>query len=190
MATSELFEAIYPWLRTSSSRAIARRKASALLQTTQVANEVSIRLLSCAKVPNSRYALLALIRDMARSVTIDNLRFLAAYKRRPPRGSRLISIEGCMAELATRSDPAIDMLRAALDDLQRFSPRQYRVVTMKFLGGFTGTEIAEQLGVGLTTVEKDWRFARAWLLKSMQQELEQDSSNGPGSLGSNQPDLR
>ena len=44
-------------------------------------------------------------------------------------------------------------------------PRSAQVVEMKFFGGLTGDEIAEQLGVSLRTVNNDWRYAKAWLYR-------------------------
>jgi DNA-directed RNA polymerase specialized sigma24 family protein len=38
---------------------------------------------------------------------------------------------------------------------------------MRFFAGFTMSQVAEQLGISLSTVEKDWAFARAWLHREM-----------------------
>jgi DNA-directed RNA polymerase specialized sigma24 family protein len=50
-----------------------------------------------------------------------------------------------------------------VDRLAQSHPRQAQVVTLRFFGGLTVPEVAGSLGVSVTTVEGDWRFARAWL---------------------------
>jgi RNA polymerase sigma-70 factor, ECF subfamily len=73
--------------------------------------------------------------------------------------------------------PAVDLtvLDQALDRFAKEYPRQARVVELRFFGGLTAEEIAEVVGgpgseVSSRTVERDWRFARAWLHKMMTAE--------------------
>jgi RNA polymerase sigma factor (sigma-70 family) len=54
-------------------------------------------------------------------------------------------------------------LHEALEALARAHPRQAQVVDLRFFGGLTVPEVAAMLDVSDTTVESDWRFARAWL---------------------------
>lgn len=54
-------------------------------------------------------------------------------------------------------------LNDTLEVLSQQWPRAAQVVELKFFGGLTGQEIAEQLGVSVRTVKSDWQFARAWL---------------------------
>jgi DNA-directed RNA polymerase specialized sigma24 family protein len=63
-------------------------------------------------------------------------------------------------------------LDQALEKFAREFPRQARVVELRFFGGLTSEETAEVLqgaeeDVSSRTVERDWRFARAWLHKAM-----------------------
>jgi RNA polymerase sigma factor (TIGR02999 family) len=52
---------------------------------------------------------------------------------------------------------------AALGALEAEHPRHAQVVVMRYFGGLTAEEVAEALGVTVRTVERDWRFARAYL---------------------------
>ena len=54
-------------------------------------------------------------------------------------------------------------LHEALEDLARAHPRPAQVVDFRFFGGLSVPEVAATLEVSDTTVESDWRFARAWL---------------------------
>lgn len=51
----------------------------------------------------------------------------------------------------------------ALNELAKMSPRQSRIVELKFFGGLRIGEVSEVLGVSSATVERDWAVARAWL---------------------------
>jgi RNA polymerase sigma factor (TIGR02999 family) len=54
-------------------------------------------------------------------------------------------------------------LHKALDRLAKADKRKAQIVELKFFGGLTTDEIAETLGISRATVERDWKFARAWL---------------------------
>ena len=51
----------------------------------------------------------------------------------------------------------------ALDRLAELDGRQAQVMTLRYFGGMTVAEVAAALGVSMTTIEQDWRLARAWL---------------------------
>jgi RNA polymerase sigma factor (sigma-70 family) len=51
----------------------------------------------------------------------------------------------------------------ALDRLAELDARQAQVMTLRYFGGMTVAEVASALGVSVTTIEQDWRLARAWL---------------------------
>ena len=54
-------------------------------------------------------------------------------------------------------------LHEALDRLAEADPRKAQIVELKFFGGLTTAEIADTLRISAATVERDWKFARAWL---------------------------
>ena len=54
-------------------------------------------------------------------------------------------------------------LDEALNALERLSPRQARIVQLRYFGGLSIPEVAEVLGVTARTVVRDWALARAWL---------------------------
>ena len=66
-------------------------------------------------------------------------------------------------------EPEIDLLalNEALDELARMDPQQSQIVELKFFGGLSIEEIAEVLGIGHATVERDWKMARAWLRRQL-----------------------
>jgi len=58
-------------------------------------------------------------------------------------------------------------IEEALTKLGDLNERQSRIVELRFFGGLTTRETAEVLGVSETTVEDQWRFARAWLNREL-----------------------
>jgi RNA polymerase sigma factor (sigma-70 family) len=68
--------------------------------------------------------------------------------------------------LGLGADPGeILALHELISALEAEDPRKAGVVSMKFFGGMTGAEIAAVLGMSERTVEREWRFARAWMQK-------------------------
>jgi RNA polymerase sigma factor (sigma-70 family) len=61
----------------------------------------------------------------------------------------------------------VSALDEALEDLRRVDERCHRLVEMRFFGGLEFTEIAEVLGVSVTTVSRDWSKARLFLFKAI-----------------------
>jgi DNA-directed RNA polymerase specialized sigma24 family protein len=71
----------------------------------------------------------------------------------------------------------------ALDDalmlLSSIDPRKGRVVELRYFGGLSVEETAEVLGVSTETVKRDWKLAKAWLLR----ELRRDACNARAITG-------
>ena len=64
---------------------------------------------------------------------------------------------------------ALDVVEVddALTRLETLDARAASVVELRFFSGLTETEIAEVLGVSEATVRRDWKFARAWLVRQL-----------------------
>jgi RNA polymerase sigma factor (TIGR02999 family) len=96
-----------------------------------------------------------------RNVLADHLQRKARLKRG---GHQHRVGDDTAAELAS-AGPSDDVLAVeeALEAFEREYPRQAEVVTLSYFGGLTAAEIAELLGLSARTVERDGRFAKAWL---------------------------
>jgi RNA polymerase sigma factor (TIGR02999 family) len=62
-------------------------------------------------------------------------------------------------------------LSEALDLLETIDPRKALVVTSRFFCDMTVGEVAQQIGVSNSTVETDWRIARAWLFEQLRKDV-------------------
>ena len=64
-----------------------------------------------------------------------------------------------------KKNQTVDLLELeeALLKLRELSPRQEKIVELRFFSGMTVEEVAETLDVSVRTIQYDWRMARAWL---------------------------
>lgn len=165
----EAAESLWPAL-VSELRAVARgclgaRGASHTLQPTALANEVFLRLFGSAALEgiHDREHFFALAARAMRQILTDHAR-----RRRDARGGD--GTGGTVAdEREVGGASAEDLLDvdAALGELALLDPRQARVVELRFFGGLELEEVAAALDLSLSTVEREWRAARAWLGRRM-----------------------
>ena len=161
-AKEHLFQLVYDELRRISGQLMRRERPDHTLQPTAVVHEAFLRLCankSLGAVPNRSYFFGAVTRAM-RQVLADHADARASAKRGG--GLQRVILDDVLDHLETQNIAVTD-LHDALDRLESLHERQAQVVTLKFLHGFTIPEIAERLEVSESTVEGDWRFARAWL---------------------------
>ena len=92
-------------------------------------------------------------------------------KRAEKRGSggEKVSLED---EIVSVGEIDLDLLalNEALNSLAELDKEKAQLVEMKFFGGMTIDEIAEVTGISTATVEREWAFARGWLLKTLTEE--------------------
>jgi RNA polymerase sigma factor (TIGR02999 family) len=68
---------------------------------------------------------------------------------------------------ASASPEEMILLDLTLQKLERVYPDEYRIVMLRYFTGLTEEEIAETLGIGRRTVQRRWRFSRAWLAEEL-----------------------
>jgi RNA polymerase sigma factor (TIGR02999 family) len=67
-------------------------------------------------------------------------------------------------------DERLLAVNEALNQWEKADPEKARVVLLKFFGGLTNAEVAETLGVTERSIERQWAFARVWLLRTMRSD--------------------
>ncbi len=75
-----------------------------------------------------------------------------------------------MTELSEQTPPPDARLLALDQALLQFAaehPRAAQIVELKYFGGMTEKEVAGALGISVSTVKREWEFARAWLFKRL-----------------------
>ena len=164
-ALEELTPLIYDELRKLGRAHLGRRPEATLLQPTALVHEAWLRLASKQDAPlRCRSEFFALASRVMRDILVDHLRKQRAAKRG---GSQIeISLE---AVSAGEQSKVLDflVLDDALTRLSDIKPRYTQVIEMRFLGGLSIQEIAEVLRVSRATVEREWNFARLWLIREL-----------------------
>ena len=154
---------LYAELKLLAARAMRGERECHTLQTTALVNEACLRVLGQRSVDTaSRAQFIGVAAQMMRRVLVDYARCRAAAKR--PTSDARISIEEIDLPDAEGDLVGLD---GALERLAGISPRQARVVDLKFFAGLELEEIADVLGVARPTVVRDWRMARAWLQREL-----------------------
>lgn len=108
--------------------------------------------------------LVALAAQAMRNVLVDRARAREAVKRGG--GRRAVDIEEA-APLGSDRDSEVLAVNDALAALGLVDARAAKVVELRYFGGLTEAEAGAALGVTERTVRRDWRFARAWLLREV-----------------------
>ncbi len=155
---------LYAELKELAASAMRNESSGHTLQTTALVNEACIRVLGQRHLDEgNRAQFLGLAARMMRRVLVDHARRRSAAKR--PSSDERVLIED--VELSFCNSDMVD-LDSALERLARIHPRQAKIVDLKYFAGLELEDIADLLDVARPTVVRDWRMARAWL----QRELE------------------
>ena len=160
-AESRLIEVVYPRLHRIAARSLGRERSGHTLQATELVNEAYMELLGDAGIEwKNRLHFYAAAAQSMRRILVDYGRMRKAAKRGGDRQQVELTDGLAISEERLDEVTAID---EALTRLEKFDPRQCRVVELRFFGGLTEDETAEVLGVSPRTVRRDWILARAWL---------------------------
>ncbi len=160
-AEAQLVDRVYGELRAMAQRVPPNPNST--FQPTEIVHEAWMRIFRKGdfKAPNRRYFFGA--------AAIAMRRILIEHARKPRPATLQWSLWHEVIS-ALRVSQRIDYveLHEALELLKERSERQSEIVTLRFWGGLTMQEIADHLDVSLSTVEKDWHAARAWLHRCLQ----------------------
>ncbi len=158
---TQLSATIYRSLHELAAAQLADQRANSL-QPTALVHEAWLRIARLQELRGEQRAqFFALAGKAMRSVVIDHARRRQAQKRGSGRRTELATDQLA----AARGLPAADLLAVgeALARLETVDPELVRVVDLMFFCGKTASETAALLGASSRTVERRWRFARAWL---------------------------
>lgn len=164
-ATARLLPLVYDKLRKLAAGYMRRERRDHTLQPTALVHEAYLRLIDTSRVDlQGETHFVALAATQMRRVLADHARAHRARKRGG--GARKVTLK---SDLAIDVEGHVDALGLdeALDRLAQSSPRQSRVVELRFFGGLSVEETARILDVSPSTVKGDWRVAKAWLAREL-----------------------
>jgi len=164
-AEKELFSLVYKELRRLAHRYMLRENPGNTLQTTALVNEAYLRLIDGQRANwHNRAHFFGFSAQLMRHILVD----LARAKRYQKQGGEIRKVvldEGLV--MSKMKDRDLVVLDDALNALAKVDARKSKVVELRFFGGLSVEETAEFLKVSPDTVLRDWRLAKAWLLREL-----------------------
>ena len=169
-AADQLLPLVYGELRKLAAVRMAEEKPGQTLQATALVHEAWLRLVGSDEQQHwqSQGHFFGAAAEAMRRILVDRAR----QKARSRHGGGLERVDLENVNLATAdSDDTVLAMHEALDKLAGESPQKAEIVKLRYFTGMENQEIAERLGVSLTTVERHWAYARSWLHREMKKNL-------------------
>jgi RNA polymerase sigma factor (TIGR02999 family) len=164
-ARGALVEAAYAELRRVAQRHLRRERPGHSLTPSALVHEAYLKVIDQRRVRwQNRAHFFAIAARLMRRILVDYARAQNYAKRGG--GLPQVSLDDAL-ELAAERAPDLVSLNDALEALIRVDERKGRVIELRFFGGLSVEETAEVLKVSPDTVMRDWRLAKAWLLREM-----------------------
>ena len=159
-------------MRHLAQRRLRLERPDHTLQTSALINEAYLRLVDVRNVRwHNRSHFFALCARLMRRILVDYARKHHCAKRGS--GVKPVSLDQSLVV----SSPSTDLV--AVDDALRafaeVDARKAQVVELRFFGGLTEDEAAAVLKVSPETVRRDWKLAKAWLLRELSGEKRDES---------------
>jgi RNA polymerase sigma factor (TIGR02999 family) len=159
----KLLPLVYEDLRRMARRYMNGERSGHTLQTTALVHEAYERLVDTPRVHwRDRAHFLAVCAQLMRRVLVDYSRSRSYLKRG---GGAPVAVLDEALQLPAGRFRDLAAIDDALNDLEKFDRRKSQVVELKFFGGLTVEETAIFLKVSPETVMRDWKAAKAWMLR-------------------------
>jgi RNA polymerase sigma factor (TIGR02999 family) len=172
-ALHKLTPLVYEELHRLAHQYIRRERPGHTLQTTALVNEAYLRLVEQKDVEwQSRAHFFAVSAQVMRHILVDYARQHASAKR----GGKVerVTLDD-KATVSRKRASELVALDEAMQALEEIHPRRSQVVELRYFGGLNNKEASEVLKVSEATIERDWRFAKAWLYRELSSS---DSNSG------------
>jgi len=165
-AATELFGIVYEELRKVAGQKMAQEAPGHTLQPTELVHETWLRLTGHQNHPwQNRAHFFGAAAEAMRRILIEQAR----RRNRLKRGGQWVRVDADEADiLAPMPDEDLLALDEALARLAEFDARAAEVVKLCFFVGLTHEQAAKEFGVSLSTIERTWTFARAWLFREIE----------------------
>ncbi len=164
---SQLIEALYPHIHQIAHKQFKSQKAASL-QTTEIVNEAFIKIRKQKSlVFKSKQHFFAIATKVIRNVVVNHFRSESRLKRGGQED--YITLDRVAEILDSENSTVIDwlMIDRLLNDLEKIDAEAAQVVEYKIFGGSTIPEMAEMMSVSESTISRNWKFARLWLLSQI-----------------------
>jgi len=165
-AFDHLVPLVYPHLREVAAAYIRREKNPGVMQATSLVHELYLRLLGQKKTDwEDRSHFYTFSAKVMRMILIDHARGTQAQRRGGT--AEHVPLNEDMAWVGLGTVEMIELNRA-LDALAQVDPGKVQMVELRYFLGCTAEETAALMKVSKATVDRDLKFARAWLYRRIE----------------------
>lgn len=168
-ALNDLLPLVQDNLRQLAAKYMRGENAGHTLQATALVNEAFIKLVDAKLTWQNRAHFMAIAANTMRHILVDHAR----AKRREKRGGDAVQVTLHETKIGGHNEPDVLDLEDVLEKLTEFDERKAKVIELSFYGGLTYDEIAEVLEISAATVDRELRFAKAWLYRELNDENNQ-----------------
>ena len=174
-AANQLLPMVYDELRRLAAYKLSAESLGQTLQATALVHEAWLRLGGDQQIAwHNRAHFFTAAAEAMRRILVENAR----RKKRLKRGGQVERVNVDDVEIPSpMPDEDLLALDEALDRLSQVNERAALVVKHCFFVGLTHEQAADELGLSVATVERDWAFARAWLFREMRKN--KDAAGSP-----------
>ena len=165
-AAEQLLPLVYDELRRLAAKRLLREKPGLTLQATALVHEAYVRLVDTDSIArwDSRVHFYAAASEAMRRILVENAR----RKARKKHGGGLRREDADLDDISESESPRdLLALHEALEQFALHDPVKAKLVELRFFGGLTLIQAAECLEISLSTADRAWRYARAWLYAAM-----------------------
>lgn len=164
-ALNKLIPLVYEELKHIAKIKLKNERPNHSFQGTALANEAYLRLVGCDNIDwKNRAHFFGVAAQLMRNILVDHARKNIAEKR----GGDRYKLSLCdISDLAKEKDLDLIALDDALTALSTIDPQQSRIVELKYFAGLDMQEISQVLGISTSTVSRDWKIAKLWLLQQL-----------------------
>lgn len=162
----ELLPLLYEELRALARARLAREAPGQTIQATVLVHEAYLRLVGDQDPGwNGRRHFFGAAALAMRRILVEQARRKARLRHGGGRAQADLDEEAVSAIEPPRED--LVALDEALCRLETQDPRKGQIVNLRYFAGLNAQNTAEALGVSLGTVEREWRFIKAWLQEQL-----------------------
>lgn len=170
-AARDLLPLVYRSLRDLAERQMRQERSSHTLQATALVHEAYLRLMGDKEISwDNRAHFYAAAAEAMRRILIEHARRVGAKKRGGGWNKEIASVADLASDETVSHALDID---EAIEALKAHDPRAASVAQLRFYTGLSIDETAAALNISASTVDREWCYARAWLLRHLQVDAQE-----------------
>jgi RNA polymerase sigma factor (TIGR02999 family) len=167
-ALERLIPHVYDHLHRMARRSLSKERQGHTLSPTALVHEAYLKLLGADAPLVDRAHFYAVASRIMRQVLVDHAKTRKAQKRGG--GAYMQPMEEAERVAALQDDTLLE-LDEALTRLRTVNARSAEAIELFYFGGVSYVEMAVALSVSESTVERDLKFAKAWLFRELKREI-------------------